>query len=172
MRLPRDTRPPGMQVYGSVVGGDVSLHQVNHFHRDPPPARRNYARILSWFLLVVCVVSAVLHIWLSRGPEAGSLFHAITHFPNPLTQQILLVVCAAALAVDAAVTRGFGETGGAAKIPHRVVLGVSLIAVAPTLALLAIAGSVLLIVALVIYAVRRLNRVGDSAVNSLEKFLK
>ncbi|MGW0329038.1 hypothetical protein [Nocardia sp. NPDC003183] len=162
-----------MEVSHAYIGGDLNQRLENHhYYPAAPPPRRNRGRTFSWWLLVVSVVSSGLHIWLAPQLDPASLYSKITHFPDPLAQQILLVVCAMALIVDAVITRGFNRFDPPTVIVHRVILGVSLIAIAPVVAAASVLTVTVAVVVFICYVGLRIMGMGNSATNRVDSFLR
>ncbi|MFE1596836.1 hypothetical protein [Nocardia sp. NPDC058705] len=173
MTYPHEPRLPGMEVSHTHIGGDFNARLENHhYYPTAQPARRNRGRTFSWWLLITSAVSSGLHIWLAPQLDPTSSYYMITHFPDPLAQQILLVVCALALIVDAVITRGFHRFDQVPVILHRIILGVSLIAIAPVVAAASILVLTLALMVFMIYFSFRIMGMGNSPTNRRGSFFR
>ncbi|MGC4989819.1 hypothetical protein [Nocardia salmonicida] len=92
---------------------------------------------------------------------------ALTHIVDGSVQLAFVVVCAIALVADAVITQGFRQFAGWTWAAHIVAICAGIIALAPFLGVLLVVA----VIVLAVKAVRSVLRVGDSAAESLTRFL-
>lgn len=104
----------------------------------PVPEHPGFSsRRSAWWVLALSCASFALHLWIADGIRSTadgwpiSWIYLITHWPNALTQQSLILATAATMVGFAVATSGFREISTGQKIPLNVALYSSIAAVIP-----------------------------------------